>query len=218
MGVVQALYQQRPLQSDPSPKGRRCIGALPPTIIKLYVPCALKMRVYHKNFQQEDVLSWAIEYGKEYMGANEPEGRREGSKIRKIEKWVPPPPGGFKVNTDAALDAQEGCIGVGIIIRNEVGDVMASSAQKVLGGFSVPVAEVVAILKGMQFAFIHDILRLLDGPLNFSVTFASRTANSAAHGLVKLGLKVVNNLYLVEECPPCLDSTVMGDRPQFSSP
>ncbi|KAK2661231.1 hypothetical protein Ddye_007764 [Dipteronia dyeriana] len=198
----------------------------------------------------DDVLSWAIAYGKEYMSANEPEVKREGSNIHKIEKWVPPPPGGFKVNTDAALDAQAGHIGVGII-RNDVGDVMASSAQKVLVGFLVPVAGAVAILKGMQFAcesglnpsifesdaqgvvniinsrvpplseigmVIYDILRLLDGPLTFAVAFVSRTANSTAHGLAKLGLKVVNNLYLMEEYPPGLVSTVMGDRPQFFSP
>ncbi|KAK2639502.1 hypothetical protein Ddye_027297 [Dipteronia dyeriana] len=183
----------------------------------------------------DDVLPWVTAYGKEYSRAIEPEVGRDGSNIHKIEKWIPPSSGGYKVNTDVVLDAQEGHIGVGIIIRNDVGDVMASGAQRVMGGYSVPIAEAIAILKGMQFAcnsglnpcifesdahevvyiinsrvsplseiglIISDIMRLLDGPFNFHVTFAPRSANRVAHGLAKLGLKIVNNLFFIEECPP----------------
>ncbi|KAK2662048.1 hypothetical protein Ddye_000622 [Dipteronia dyeriana] len=196
----------------------------------------------------DGVLSWVTAYGKEYSSADEPEVRGDGSNIHKIEKWIPPSSGGYKVNTDFVLDAQEGHNGVGIIIRNDFGDVMASSAHRVMGAFSVPLAEVVVILKGMQFAcdsglnpcifesdvwgvvdiinsrvpplseiglVISDILRLLDGPFNLHVTFDPRFMNKAAHGPAKLGLKIANNLFLMEECPLCLDSTVMGNRPQL---
>ncbi|KAK4854711.1 hypothetical protein QYF36_000357 [Acer negundo] len=66
--------------------------------------------------------------------------------------------GSYKVNTDAALDANEGRIGVGIIIRNCVGDVMASSSQVVKGGFTVLVVETLATLRGLRFACDTDLL------------------------------------------------------------
>ncbi|KAK3229054.1 hypothetical protein Dsin_000935 [Dipteronia sinensis] len=56
------------------------------------------------------------------------------------------------MNIDAALDAESGRVGVGIIIRNHLGEVMASSAQSVDAGYSPQVAEALAIFRGLIFA------------------------------------------------------------------
>ncbi|KAK0595025.1 hypothetical protein LWI29_002683 [Acer saccharum] len=66
--------------------------------------------------------------------------------------WIPPDPGLYKINCDAALNTASCLVGVGIVIRNSVGLVMASSSQRISASFSPQVAEAVAIQRGLQFA------------------------------------------------------------------
>ncbi|KAK2633827.1 hypothetical protein Ddye_028619 [Dipteronia dyeriana] len=58
---------------------------------------------------------------------------------------------------------------------------------------------------------IDDILRFLDRIPYCEVAFAPRCANMAAHNLVKIGLFVSRDLFLSEEVPESVISTVMGD-------
>ncbi|KAK3226506.1 hypothetical protein Dsin_006368 [Dipteronia sinensis] len=48
---------------------------------------------------------------------------------QKLVRWIPPIPGIYKMNTDAALDGAGMVVGVGIVIRDSEGFVMAASAQ-----------------------------------------------------------------------------------------
>ncbi|KAK3204451.1 hypothetical protein Dsin_018497 [Dipteronia sinensis] len=66
--------------------------------------------------------------------------------------WRPPDPGLYKVNTDAALDVASRKIGIGLIIHNCFGKVMASSAQSVLAVYSPLVTEELVIFRGLRFA------------------------------------------------------------------
>ncbi|KAK3204209.1 hypothetical protein Dsin_018255 [Dipteronia sinensis] len=54
---------------------------------------------------------------------------------------------------DAALDLGRNCVGLGIIIHDCFGEVMAVAAMRVNAGYSPLVAEAVALLRGMEFAW-----------------------------------------------------------------
>ncbi|KAK3228735.1 hypothetical protein Dsin_000616 [Dipteronia sinensis] len=66
--------------------------------------------------------------------------------------WQPLCEGTYKINTDATMFVRGGRVGVGIIIHDYVGTVMASSAQAVQFGFSILIAEALAIKKGLLLA------------------------------------------------------------------
>lgn len=44
--------------------------------------------------------------------------------------WCPPPASRFKLNFDAAIFLDYKCLGVGVIIRNEKGEVMRAMSTK----------------------------------------------------------------------------------------
>ncbi|KAL5769450.1 hypothetical protein ACOSP7_013604 [Xanthoceras sorbifolium] len=65
-------------------------------------------------------------------------------------KWKPPIVGLFKINTDAAVDEFNGRASIGVIIRDCHGLVMASCAQGFKASYSPPIAEALAILRGLR--------------------------------------------------------------------
>ncbi|KAK1577682.1 hypothetical protein Q3G72_023807 [Acer saccharum] len=67
--------------------------------------------------------------------------------------WLPPEVGCFKLNVHAAVDASNGRVGVGLVLRDYAGIVLASSVQPIQSPFSALVAEALAILRGLHFAF-----------------------------------------------------------------
>ncbi|KAL5854092.1 hypothetical protein ACOSQ4_003894 [Xanthoceras sorbifolium] len=74
------------------------------------------------------------------------------SQDKQARCWFPPVLGYWKINTEFALDVTKGAVGVRIIIRNHLGLVCASAAQKLVANFSPMVAEAVALLLGISFA------------------------------------------------------------------
>ncbi|KAK2635434.1 hypothetical protein Ddye_030226 [Dipteronia dyeriana] len=66
--------------------------------------------------------------------------------------WRPLDNGFFKINTDASIDASRGRVGIGAIIRDHEGMVLASCAQVIQLNYSPVLAEAIAILKGLRFA------------------------------------------------------------------
>ncbi|KAK3222168.1 hypothetical protein Dsin_009193 [Dipteronia sinensis] len=97
-----------------------------------------------------------------------------------------------------------GKVGIGVIIRDADWKVIASSAQVELAGFSPEVAEVVVLLR---------VLQLLEHFLNYSVKFVLRKANMVAHGLSKLGLSVVSDLFWLEDFPHYVAFAILGNCP-----
>ncbi|KAK2661753.1 hypothetical protein Ddye_000327 [Dipteronia dyeriana] len=69
-----------------------------------------------------------------------------------VSSWEPPTVGLVKVNTDAAIDVIRKRIGIGIIIRDSNRVVMASRSRIIFVGYSLQIAEAVAVLRGIQFA------------------------------------------------------------------
>ncbi|KAK2649367.1 hypothetical protein Ddye_016856 [Dipteronia dyeriana] len=65
-----------------------------------------------------------------YQSANDFSGGLEVAVRSEVVKWRPPVDGFYKINTDAALVRGKTVVGVGAVIRNHLGQVMASTAQR----------------------------------------------------------------------------------------
>uniref|UniRef100_A0A803QCV6 CCHC-type domain-containing protein n=1 Tax=Cannabis sativa TaxID=3483 RepID=A0A803QCV6_CANSA len=68
--------------------------------------------------------------------------------------WEGPPANSFCINSDASLNSTDPSIGLGALIRNTSGDVIATEIQQQQGSYSVELAEVLALRMGIQLA-IH---------------------------------------------------------------
>ncbi|XP_019155377.1 PREDICTED: uncharacterized protein LOC109152245 [Ipomoea nil] len=66
-------------------------------------------------------------------------------------QWTKPSPGRVKVNTDAAFDYANNCMGMGWVLRNEEGRFLAAKGLNVRGCFNVNEAEAYAIQKALSW-------------------------------------------------------------------
>ncbi|KAL5782592.1 hypothetical protein ACOSP7_007621 [Xanthoceras sorbifolium] len=64
----------------------------------------------------------------------------------------PPPVGVLKINTDMAVRANDLSIGVGVVIRDCEGLLVAALAKRLVGRFSPEVGEFLALREGLLFA------------------------------------------------------------------
>ena len=84
----------------------------------------------------------------------------EISKMEKPKQWKPPPESWCKVNVNAAIDNQSQKAGLGVVIRNDKGDVVAAIKPSSFNG-DVPFAEAQAIEWGMQVAKRAGIIAVI---------------------------------------------------------
>jgi ribonuclease HI len=68
-----------------------------------------------------------------------------------FEAWRPPPPGAVKINFDAALDAQQGYVGVGIIARDHMSLFMGARSIVYKVKMQAKIAESMAALGAVLF-------------------------------------------------------------------
>ncbi|KAK3217989.1 hypothetical protein Dsin_011959 [Dipteronia sinensis] len=112
----------------------------------------------------KEVVPCARAFQEEYLLANHALNAEVSDRRGNGPIWQPPYKGTYKINTDAALSVGDGIVGVGIIIRDYVGNVIASSAQAVQYGCCVLIAEALAIKKclllarhvGLELGFIES--------------------------------------------------------------
>ncbi|KAL8533813.1 hypothetical protein ACS0TY_010001 [Phlomoides rotata] len=64
-------------------------------------------------------------------------------------RWLKPPRGVSKLNTNAAM-YRDGTAGLGFIVRNEEGHVMLAGTKRIAVGGSSNLVEAMAILYGLQ--------------------------------------------------------------------
>ncbi|KAK0604832.1 hypothetical protein LWI29_019932 [Acer saccharum] len=66
--------------------------------------------------------------------------------------WCAPPPGSLKLNSDTAVKNGKGFIGVGAVIRDNSGKVVAAISKPVCGNFSAELGELIALQEGLLLA------------------------------------------------------------------
>ena len=71
---------------------------------------------------------------------------------RKRTRWKPPDVDSFKVNYDGATFNEQGKAGIGVVIRNSEGPVMASLSQQVPLPATVAQVEALAARRAVEFA------------------------------------------------------------------
>ena len=111
-------------------------------------------------------------------------GCREFEEVgREVAVWKPPLSGLFKINCDAFIDLVGQIVRVGIVICDETGFVMASSSQRITAIYTPQVADVVAILRGLQLAIdtcIHPVVVESDATIVVGYINDGKVLNSYA--------------------------------------
>ncbi|XP_042944701.1 uncharacterized protein LOC122278588 [Carya illinoinensis] len=80
---------------------------------------------------------------------------------RKDTKWKPPDEGASKVNFDAAIDKNNYKLGLGIVARNHVGEVLFTlSSSKLFSGNS-NMAEAAALWRAMELVLELDVRKVV---------------------------------------------------------
>ena len=71
-------------------------------------------------------------------------------------RWKPPPPGMVKVNFDGAIFSTQSSAGLGMVVRDQAGLVLATLSQKIPLPTSVETVEVIAARRALIFALELD--------------------------------------------------------------
>ena len=104
-----------------------------------------------------------------------------------IAIWKPPPPGYFKVNIDGALFAKSKQFGVGVIMHDEDGNVVATMCWKLDLPLGVLEMEAKALEIGMTFAEevgLRDVVCEGDSQLIINVVHGTREAASSVLNII----------------------------------
>ena len=67
-------------------------------------------------------------------------------------RWLPPPEGLYKANFDAAFFGNSGIAGIGVVVRDSKGEIIAALSQKILEPHSVDAAKALACSRAVVFA------------------------------------------------------------------
>ncbi|KAK1582466.1 hypothetical protein Q3G72_015322 [Acer saccharum] len=100
----------------------------------------------------DDVVEWAEIYLTDYHKVGDvslcTSGRVAMDIVRASnEVWKPQDPNMYKIICDVVVDEIDCHIGIGIVIRDSAGFILASSSQKIIPKYTPQVAEAVAILR-----------------------------------------------------------------------
>ena len=76
---------------------------------------------------------------------------RSKKKVVRTHRWAPPVAGVYKVNYDGAYFADEEKAGIRVVVRNELGQVMGSLAEKIEMPATVEILEAMVARRAMLF-------------------------------------------------------------------
>ncbi|KAK0603295.1 hypothetical protein LWI29_003462 [Acer saccharum] len=128
---------------------------------------------FHKGNSKTatDTVEWAHCFLSEFQGTHQALSPNESiiAAPPKID-WVPPPLGALKLNTDVAIRDGFPFIGLGAVIRDHNGDVLAAVSKPMIGLFNAEIGEFLALREGL----------LLAKRLNLVVNYAETDAVNVA--------------------------------------
>jgi ribonuclease HI len=155
--------------------GRKLKGSHYVDFMELY--CAINHTFRTEELQIFAMVTWSIWYRRNRQRLNHPLEEIHRLLPRSIEllmefhrvqddlpprpastrpacnaQWKPPAEGSYKANFDGAIFAETSEAGIGVIIRNDQGNVMASLSQRIPYPHSVAAVEVYAARSATQFA------------------------------------------------------------------
>ena len=110
--------------------------------------------------------------------------------------WFPPPRGKTKLNTDAGIKAG-GKVGLGAVLRDDVGDVLVAMCDKWEGECSVLMAEAMALREGMKTvleAGFHSLMVEVDNATLYEAVRKKKKDQTS------LGLILHDIFVLSEQC------------------
>ena len=76
--------------------------------------------------------------------------------------WMAPPPTIYKINYDGAVSLSSNCSGIGVVIQNSVGLVVASLAQRFRQAYKPVEIEAMAAIRAIEFAREIGVDRIMD--------------------------------------------------------
>ena len=118
-----------------------------------------RVREGQKTWGPEMVMHRASELLQEYWDVQPMNSRMA---IQSMDlRWKPPDSGVYKINFDGALFLEQRCAGLGVVVRDSAGLVMAALSQKVRLPGSADVVEALAARRAICFAqelSLHNVV------------------------------------------------------------
>ncbi|KAL0013454.1 hypothetical protein SO802_000523 [Lithocarpus litseifolius] len=108
----------------------------------------------------EALYTYAIRLWEEYNAAQERPFKQREEATSQIG-WIPPPRGWYKVNSDGAMFSKRRCSGIGVVIRDEQGRVVAAMSKNLQVPLGALEVEAKAVEEAVNFARdigIQDII------------------------------------------------------------
>lgn len=110
-----------------------------------------------KTLMPEQVVEYALSLTMGYKEVHESHNQNTQSRCN----WIPPPSGTFKLNVDGAIFAYQCSAGVGIILRNDKGEIILSTSKKESEVNDPLKVEMLAIFRALQICIPLDLNELL---------------------------------------------------------
>ncbi|PON52288.1 hypothetical protein TorRG33x02_309050 [Trema orientale] len=100
--------------------------------------------------------------------------------VAKPPHWIKQERRKLKLNSNAAILSQLGCIGIGCLIHDEDGIVLAIVSQRMPSSFSPLMAELIAIKEGLLFTTkIHFTVNIVESDCSNDVSVNSSNSVSS---------------------------------------
>nr|POE86670.1 hypothetical protein CFP56_52919 [Quercus suber] len=132
----------------------------------------------------------------------------KGTRPKRRVRWKPPDQDTFKINFDGVIFAEDKCSGLGVIIRNQEGLVIASMSTQVPQQLQPIEIEALAASNALGFAREVGISEaVLEGNSSLVMT-ALKTKNP---GLAPFGLSIQDSLSLSSDVPSDVLSSYYAD-------
>ncbi|PON77083.1 hypothetical protein PanWU01x14_030920 [Parasponia andersonii] len=142
--------------------------------VLLWCLWAERNKLVHGRFKKAVpiLVSFSYSFLSEFKSAKVGFDEHESRAPRRSVSWEAPPPFMINMNSDAGVPPGEEYIGVGIILHDHSGSVLAAFAKRLVGCFSVETAELLAMREELLFAsriglsisiLEYDALRVIHG-------------------------------------------------------